>query len=136
MRTSHYIAITSILLLAGCAAPQDTPSDEERAPAAAEMSDPSTEMIVGGYSEFAADDAGIQEIEALAIDALYKAHPTRMLATITKRESQVVAGLNYRFVIGMGGGEGNYKKMYVVVVYQSLDGELEVTDIAEISPLQ
>jgi len=126
VRTSLYTAAASLFLLAGCNTPDDTPPSVK---AESDFDQP----IVGGYAEADANDPFAREAEAAAIDALYTAHPTRMIATVTKREVQVVAGLNHRLEIGLGGGEGSYKKMYEVVVYQKLDGMLEVTSIKEIS---
>lgn len=126
MRTSLYIAAASILLLTGCSVPDDTPPSAE---ADSDIAQP----MVGGYAAADANDPFVREAEVVAINALYAAHPTRMIATVTKREVQVVAGLNHRLEIGLGGGEESYKKMYQVVVYQKLDGTLEVTDIEEIN---
>jgi len=126
MRTSLYSAAASLVLLAGCNTPTDTPP-------AVEADNEFAEPIVGGYAIADADDPSSSGAEAVAIEALYAAHPTRMIATVAKREVQVVAGLNHRFQIGMGGGDGAYKKMYEVVVYQKLDSTLEVTSIQEIS---
>ena len=126
MRTSLYTAAASILLLAGCNTPENTQAPVE---ADNEFAQP----IVGGYAPADADDPFSRDAEAVAIKALYTAHPTRMIATVAKREVQVVAGLNHRFQIGLGGGKGAYKKMYEVVVYQKLDGTMDVTSIEEIS---
>ena len=90
------------------------------------------EPVTGGYAPAAADDLGVKDAEQLAIQKTYEAHPTRMLATVTSREMQVVAGLNYRFEIGFGGGDKDFKKKYEVVVYSPLDGAMEVTSIKEI----
>lgn len=117
----------SAVLISGCHTP-DPGDGDTPAPEVAE----SDAGLVGAYVPSKADDPAVVAAERFAIEELYKAHPTRMLAEIASREIQVVAGLNHRFRIGMGGGNGNFRKMYEVVVYQPLDGALEVTRIEEI----
>jgi len=80
-------------------------------------------VITGGYSPASLDDDMTKAAQAVAVDAIYKRDPTRALVEKVEAELQVVAGLNYRFVITMTGGS-----RYDVTVYRKLDGTMEVTN--------
>lgn len=113
-------AALGAVLLAGCNQTVSQPSEQNEAP------------LAGGFGSADAEDAGTKKAEAMALDAIYEAHPTRMLAFVQSREVQVVAGLNYKFRIGMGGSETDIKKTYEVTVYRNLEGDFEVTRLTEV----
>jgi hypothetical protein len=123
MRFVSTILVAS--MLAACAAmPEPTSA---LAPAA--IVEPATPtpvpapVITGGYSPASLDDDMTKAAQAVAVDAIYKRDPTRALVEKVEAELQVVAGLNYRFVITMTGGS-----RYDVTVYRKLDGTMEVTN--------
>lgn len=128
-------AIATILigsLLVACAptqAPEPIPAPAP--PATVESAPPAPipePPIAGGYSPASLDDEMTKAAQALAIDAIYTRDPTRALVEKVEAELQVVAGINYRFIITMTGGA-----RYGVTVYRKLDGTMEVTDYAKLS---
>jgi hypothetical protein len=125
MRFVSTILVAS--MLAACTAvPEPTPA---LAPAA--IVEPATPtpapVITGGYSPASLNDEMTKAAQAVAVDAIYKRDPTRALVEKVEVEMQVVAGLNYRFVITMTGGA-----RYDVTVYRKLDGTMEVTNYAKL----
>ena len=118
-------------MLAACAAtPAPTPA---LTPAAIVEPAPPTPMptpapvITGGYSPASLNDEMTKAAQAVAVDAIYKRDPTRALVEKVEAEMQVVAGINYHFVITMTGGA-----RYGVTVYRKLDGTMEVTNYARL----
>ena len=83
--------------------------------------------MTGGYSPASLDDEMTKAAQAVAVDAIYTRDPTRALVEKVEAEIQVVAGLNYRFVITMTGGA-----RYGVTVYRKLDSTMEVTEYARL----
>lgn len=83
---------------------------------------PHTPVMVGGYSAADLNDEGVKAAQALAVNEIYTRNPTRALVDKVSAETQVVAGLNYRFNIVMSGGAA-----YRVIVFRSLQGEMSVT---------
>ena len=84
-------------------------------------------VITGGYSPASLDDEMTKAAQAVAVDAIYTRDPTRALVEKVEAEMQVVAGLNYQFVITMTGGA-----RYGVTVYRKLDGSMEVTNYTKL----
>lgn len=128
MRITSTILIGA--LLAACSpapAPELAPAPE---PATVEATPPAPmpapePMVTGGYSPASLDDEMVKAAQAVAVDAIYTRDPTRALVEKVEAELQVVAGINYHFVITMTGGA-----RYGVTVYRKLDGTMEVTDYA------
>jgi hypothetical protein len=79
-------------------------------------------VIVGGYAPADANDADVKAAESLAVAEIYKREPQRGLVEKVTRESQVVAGMNYRFTIKMTGVNS-----YMVVVFKPLPGQGAMT---------
>lgn len=103
-------------------ATQIVPSASQPAPAAQRP------VIVGGYAPADANDAQVKAAEKLAVDEIYRREPQRSIVETVTRESQVVAGMNYRFTIKMTGAN-----RYEVVVFRPLQGEMSVTGFAKLS---
>jgi len=85
-------------------------------------------VITGGYGGADLSDAGVKAAQAIAVNEIYTRQPTRALVDKVIAETQVVAGLNYRFNITMSGGAA-----YRVVVYRNLQGEMSVTSFEKLS---
>jgi hypothetical protein len=117
-------------LLTACApapAPEPTPAPE---PPVEDVTPPAPEpepVVVGGYSPADLADETVKAAQAIAVDAIYTRDPTRALVDKVEAEQQVVAGMNYRFVITMTGGA-----KYGVTVFRDLDGKMEVTEYAKL----
>jgi hypothetical protein len=88
---------------------------------------PPPPVIVGGYTDAGpANTANADETAArnLAVAELYRKFPTRALVEKVTVQTQVVAGLNYRFHITMSGGAA-----YDVVVYRDLQNHMTITGV-------
>ncbi len=123
----------SLLITAGVAAlgacgGASVEPDVQDADAASSADD---RAITGGFA--AADPSAdyVAPARQLAIDAVYEQRPTRALVDKVDVDVQVVAGLNYRFRIEMGGAP-TARAIYVVTVYEDLSGNLEVTGFEQI----
>lgn len=89
---------------------------------------PAGPVITGGYGGADLNDAGVKAAQAIAVNEIYTRQPTRALVDKVTAETQVVAGLNYRFNITMSGGA-----TYRVVVYRNLQGEMSVSSFEKLS---
>lgn len=89
------------------------------APAPADSPAPA---MVGGYGPANLANPDVMAAEKLAIDEIYKREPQRGLVENVTREQQVVAGMNYRFIVKMTG-----MNSYRVVVYKPLQGDMAVS---------
>ena len=108
----------------GDTATQIVPSASTPAPAAQRP------VIVGGYAPADANDPDVKAAESLAISEIYKRDPQRGLVESTTREMQVVAGINYRFIVKMTG-----TNRYEIVVFKPLPGQgaMSVTGFNKVS---
>lgn len=126
-------AATAAFGLAACAAFLDeqdkvsaSPGDE---PAGFEtVSDPDAEMVTGGYGAGDLEEDGAKTALRIATDAIYERFPTRALVDTVSLETQVVAGLNYRYRIEMTGSP-DARSIYEATVYRDLDDNFELTSL-------
>jgi hypothetical protein len=102
----------------------ETPAAEATPPAPMPSPEPA---IVGGYAPADLADETVKAAQTVATDAIYTRDPTRALVEKVEVEQQVVAGMNYRFVITMTGGA-----KFGVTVFRDLDGMMEVTEYAKL----
>lgn len=128
--------ILSVFALASACAAQFSDAENEAdavesADENAEINGVDTQMIVGGYGAGDVSEPGAQTAYGLAQDAIYTAHPTRALVDKVELETQVVAGLNYRFRIEMTGSQ-DARDIYSVTVYRDLEGTYTVTDLTKL----
>lgn len=111
--TTAFVSFTAFAL-AACATPP--PAEIPAGP------------IVGGYGQSNPEDESVKAAQKLAVDEIYKRNPTRALVEKVTAETQVVAGLNYRFTIVMTGGA-----TYSIVIYRDLQGAMTVTAYDKLS---
>ncbi|MFT3723480.1 MAG: hypothetical protein QM773_07815 [Hyphomonadaceae bacterium] len=111
--TTAFVSFTAFAL-AACATPP--PAEPPAGP------------IVGGYGVSNPEDESVKAAQKLAVDEIYKRNPTRALVEKVTAETQVVAGLNYRFTIAMSGGA-----TYRVVVFRDLLGAMSVTSYEKVA---
>ena len=111
MKLFVVVAVATLLSVSGCA--------DEAGP------------IAGGWTPAARTADGVAEAEAVALDAIYREHPTRALVDSVAAETQVVAGMNYRFRVEMTGAPA-FRDIFEVVVYEDLEGTLEVTRLEQL----
>jgi Ca2+-binding EF-hand superfamily protein len=77
--------------------------------------------VVGSYTSRSVTDADVVAAAKFAASKL----GTATLQTVLKAESQVVAGTNYRLSITLSDG-----KSYIAIVFQALDGTLQLKESA------
>jgi hypothetical protein len=102
----------------------ETPAAEATPPTPMPAPEP---VITGGYAPADLADETVKAAQTVATDAIYTRDPTRALVEKVEAEQQVVAGMNYRFVITMTGGG-----KFGVTVFRDLDGKMEVTEYAKL----
>ena len=87
----------------------------------------------------ATTDARDKSFEQFAIDEVYKAHPTRMLANIVAHAVERDAGNIHRITVGMGGSSSPeqdasaYKKLYEVQISKDADGLMRLDGIKDVT---
>lgn len=93
-----------------------------------------TAPVVGGYQPASKNDPDVAAAEKFAVDEIYKRQPQRNLAETVTREQQVVAGMNYRFVIRMS-GQNFYTapNSYTIVVFKPLQGSMRITSFERLA---
>lgn len=109
------------------AEPRPQKKNEPATQPAAEPSPPGLEprpMIVGGYGPGDLKDAETAKARTVAVAALKKKFAKAGAIEKTSVESQVVAGMNYRFRFETKGG-----RVYEVVVYAPLKGAMTATSV-------
>lgn len=94
-----------------------------QAPPAAE-----TDRAVGGYGPGDLSQEGAKTALALVETAIYERYPSRAMIETVELETQLVAGLNYRFRIEMSGAPES-RAIYEAVVYRDLDDNYEITSL-------
>lgn len=109
MRGPALLAVAVLVTVAACSGGVTPPA-------------PRSGPVAGGYRTVSASDPSVAAAEALAISEIYRRDPQRSIVERVSREAQVVAGMNYRFVIEMS-GSGTYR----IIVFKPLDGDMEVT---------
>ena len=80
--------------------------------------------IVGGWTPISVDNADVKAAAAFA--AAQYAGPSVTVTSITRAESQVVAGTNYRMAIVLSDG-----RKPIVTVWKKLDGSMELTSVVD-----
>ena len=89
------------------------------------------DMVVGGYGSGDMASPGARKGLQIATDAIYARFPTRALVETVSVETQVVAGLNYRYRIEMSGSP-EARAIYEAVVYRDLDDNYELTSLTKL----
>ncbi|MCI4645546.1 MAG: hypothetical protein MRY64_12270 [Hyphomonadaceae bacterium] len=106
-------------------------ADLEIVPAEAEEIEGGWNQIVGGYGPGDVSDPGAKIAYDLVEAAIYEQYPTRALVDSVALETQVVAGLNYRFRVEMTGSPES-RAIYEGVVYRNLDNAYELTALSKV----
>jgi hypothetical protein len=117
-----------LALLAAC---QATSQDAPAAPTA-ETQTPPDQVIAGGYGTANEENPELEKARKLAIEELYTRFPSRALVERVTSEVQVVAGVNYKFLVEMSGAP-DQRNRYEIVVFRSLDGKMRVTDVRKLN---
>lgn len=84
-------------------------------------------QIAGGYSDISASSKEVKRAVRFAVQQrMLRTGNKVTLVKIVKAERQVVAGLNYRIVLGVADRRGR-RRTATVVVYQDLKDHLSLT---------
>ena len=130
--TTVPVALAGFAIFAACSVattPDPSPEDDMALePAAAEDIDNGWTEIVGGYGPGDVAEPGAKIAYDMVEAAIYEQYPTRALVDQVTLETQVVAGLNYRFRIEMTGAP-EARAIYSAVVYRNLDDAYELTSL-------
>lgn len=89
------------------------------------------DVIAGGYGDGNLNEEGAQTALRLVETAIYDRYPSRALIDQVSLETQVVAGLNYRFRIEMSGAPES-RAIYEAVVYRDLEDSYELTSLTRL----
>ncbi len=89
------------------------------------------EVLAGGYSTGDMEEDGAKRALKIATDAIYHRFPTRALVDSVSLETQVVAGLNYRYRIEMGGAP-DVRAIFEAIVFRDLDDTYELTSLTKL----
>lgn len=123
------IALSVFALAAACAGQLGGDSEAREVPVEAERTE--APVMVGGYAPGDVSTPGASVAYDVAVEAIHAAYPTRALVDEVSLETQVVAGLNYRFRIEMTGAAES-RDIYSVTVYRNLEDRYEVTDLSKL----
>ena len=105
-----YLTIISLIFCYGC---DNTAPKKEKVGGFTEQK--------GGHTDPAAQKAA---------NLIQEKHPGYQLIKVHKSETQVVAGVNYRFVMEFSTDNGN--KMLAVTMFEALDGAAKITEEKEL----
>lgn len=123
------VLVGALAVIGGCHANTIAAPLEEQRQAGSDTS--AAAPIAGGYGGANEETPYFREARARAIAEVYRRHPTRALVESATAEVQVVAGLNYRFIIAMS-GDPETRPRYEVVIFRSLSGDYSVTDFKKL----
>ena len=139
MARRRFIAacVAASFLVIGC--DEDTPVDTPRENAVTEAGAPDIQPgparsepgLTGGFVGADASTPGADIAYDMAIDAIYDAYPSRATVISTTLEVQVVAGLNYQFVITRSGPEET-RDVFAVRIYRDLQDAYSVTRVEKV----
>lgn len=131
------LALASFAFVVACSAVQSSNADAPEsemgavAPVALEADTMGDDVIVGGYGPGDRSEAGAKIAYAIVEAAIYDQQPTRALVDSVDLETQLVAGLNYRFRVEMT-GPAETRAIYRAVVYRDLSDNYELTSLTKL----
>ncbi|MEL6569873.1 MAG: hypothetical protein AAFQ22_15770 [Pseudomonadota bacterium] len=130
-------ALSAFALFTACSAVQSNADDraaEARGadgPVFVELDPADYEPMPGGYGPGDASEPGAKMAYQIVEEAIYEQFPTRALVDVVALETQVVAGINYRFRVEMTGAP-EARAIYEAVVYRSLNDTYELSRLEKI----
>lgn len=133
MNPTSLACLLVLLAVGGAACTHASSQAAEHAPPTHLTKDtalPPPPVIAGGYTDPGptnAADADESAARDLAIKEIYRKFPTRARVEKVTVQTQVVAGLNYRFQVVLSGGA-----VYEAVVYRDLDDHMTVTSVGPV----
>lgn len=89
------------------------------------------EILVGGYGPGDPAEPGAKLAYQMVEKAIYERYPTRALVDVVTLETQLVAGLNYRFRVEMTGAPDS-RAIFSAVVYRDLSDTYELTSLEKL----
>ncbi|MEM9740878.1 MAG: hypothetical protein AAF829_13545, partial [Pseudomonadota bacterium] len=109
LSTTFPVALSAFALFTACSAVQSNANErtqaasEDSGPTFVELDAADYEPLPGGYGPGDPAEPGAKVAYQMVEQAIYDQYPTRALVDVVALETQVVAGLNYRFRVEMTG---------------------------------
>jgi hypothetical protein len=113
-KTSITALLATLMLSAGSALAADPPKYIPRLEAG-------PPAVAGGFAQAKADSPELRAARSVAVEEFLKRRGPKSGPNVIREEVQVVAGLNFRFLIKAANGP-----MYEVVVFRPLTGPMSV----------
>lgn len=118
------LAFVLTVNLSGCGSDSSSESGDVESSSSELVSSSATNAIVGSYSEY----RGPSEDEKSFFEEVVKEYE-KELFNPERVSTQVVAGINYRFLCSMKDGEVTSK--VIVTIYKPLSGDPKITSVEE-----
>ncbi|MEL6754612.1 MAG: hypothetical protein AAFO57_11345 [Pseudomonadota bacterium] len=137
LSTAIPAALSAFALFTACSAVQSNANEqaqgarEDTGPTYVELDPADYEPLPGGFGPGDPSEPGAKVAYEMVVDAIYEQYPTRALVDVVTLETQVVAGLNYRFRVEMTGAP-EARAIYQAKVYRDLEDTYEITSLEKI----
>ncbi|MEL6662302.1 MAG: hypothetical protein AAFR33_04795 [Pseudomonadota bacterium] len=137
LSTAIPAALSAFALFTACSAVQSNANQqaqearEDTGPTFVELDPADYEPLPGGFGPGDPSEPGAKVAYEMVVDAIYEQYPTRALVDVVTLETQVVAGLNYRFRVEMTGAP-EARAIYQAKVYRDLEDTYEITSLEKI----
>lgn len=118
------LAFVLTVNLSGCGSDSSSESGDVESSSSELVISSATNAIVGSYSEY----RGPSEDEKIFFEEVVKGYE-KELFNPERVSTQVVAGINYRFLCSMKDGDVTSK--VVVTIYKPLSGDSKITSVEE-----
>lgn len=118
------LAFVLTVNLSGCGSDSSSESGDVESSSSELVSSSATNAIVGSYSEY----RELSEDEKSFFEEVVKGY-AKELFNPERVSTQVVAGINYRFLCSMKDGEVTSK--VIVTIYKPLSGDPKITSVKE-----
>jgi len=131
------VALAAFALFAACNSVQpgradaNAPAGQEMEPVELGETSMGDDIVVGGYGPGDASEPGAKLAYQMVEEAIYERYPTRALVDVVTLETQLVAGLNYRFRVEMTGAPDS-RAIFSAVVYRDLSDTYELTSLEKL----
>lgn len=118
------LAFVLTVNLSGCGSDSSSESGDVESSSSELVSSSATNAIVGSYSEYREPS----EDEKIFFEEVVKGY-AKELFNPERVSTQVVAGINYRFLCSMK--DGNATSKVIVTIYKPLSGDSKITSVEE-----
>ena len=124
-----FLALIMIIMITACGSTGEAGQNDESAEAG------SSETMTGGWELFANEANALPEDVQAAFDKATETFTGSELKPVAYVASQVVAGTNYAVLVeGELASQEPVSNIQVAVIYEDLDGNVELTNICTLDP--